>query len=195
MQFRQSANVRQLSSRSIRIGDRSVRTTYPIDHLVAVADRLVLAVEQKGDSWFYQCFAIDPRLAMNRGQPPAFTATVNVGTNIMLPATHNRAIVMPTGLEVDMPGSVLNLVETSGGFVVVVDPFDVPIDNALFIERDSRIRWQVQPNSFTGLRTAGGYNGATRDSLEQPYLGLDRAGLFAVDITNGRIVRHVWSVP
>jgi hypothetical protein len=195
MQFPLPANVQQVSSRSIRIGDRSVRTTYPIDHLAAVADRLILAVERDGDAWFYQSFAVDPEFDMQRGRLYGFTARVDVGTHITLPRNHNRGLVLSSGLEASLPGNVWSVVETPDGFVAVVDPFDVPIDNAFFIERDGRIRWQVQANPFTGPRTAGGYLGVTRDAEGAPYLDLERAGLYAVDTNHGSILRHVWSAP
>ena len=119
---------------------------------------------------------------------------VDLGTRITLPPTHNRGLVLPSGLEASLPGNIWSVVETRDGFVAVVDPLDIPIDNAFFIERDGRIRWQVQANPFTGPRTKGGYLGVTRDADGKPFLDVERAGFYAVDTNGGSILRHVWSV-
>jgi hypothetical protein len=182
--------VQQLDSRRIQIGDHSVMTTFPIDHLEMVGDRLVLAVELHGDDWIYQGFVLDPSSEANRRRPYAFGAQVFRGTKISLPRDDNRGLVLPSGAQARLPGAVLSAAEMPDGFLVLVDALDVGIENVFFVERDGRIRWQVKPNPFA-RRTAGGYNAAFRTPQGEAQLEIDRAGYFAVDVADGSLTRHV----
>jgi len=182
--------VEQLDSRRIRIGDRTVMTTYPIDHVDVVSDRLILAVQEHGGDWIYQGFPVDPKSGLKRGVAYAFGAQVFRGNKAPLPADDDRELVLPSGAHARLPGTVLSAAEMNGGFLVRVDPYDVGVDNVFFVEPDGRIRWQVRPNPF-GRRTAGGYNSAFRTPEGEARLEIDRAGYFSVDVADGTITRHV----
>ncbi len=180
----------RIDSRKIRIGQRTVATTFPIDHLIAVGNRLVLAIERHENYWIYQGFPLDLEANKKRGVNHVFLATVLVGTHISLPACDERGLVLPGGVEATLPGDVRSVVESTDGFLVLVDPMDVGVDNAFFVERGGIIRWQVEVNPFSPGRSAGGYNGVERDKDGRLYVSLDPYGFFEVDTRDGSIVQR-----
>lgn len=104
------SHIVQVDSRVIRIGDRTVLTTFPIDHLTMVDDGLLLAVENYGEEeWLYQSFTLEAD-GVVLGTRRLFGGVVRRGTRLAPPSDDNRGLVLPSGTKVRLPRSAMMLI-------------------------------------------------------------------------------------